>query len=336
MRRLLLSVLSLLIATASAGAQQIPDSAFHYPNPEPAYAAGEGPVVCVDAGHENVHTATGRYLPFAELLRGDGYRVRETADAFDASSLAPCEILVIANAWSPEDDDEGRYPHRSAFAEAEITALLRWIHDGGSLLLIVDHSPWPGAAADLGQALGVHFFEGYTGSCQYGPPDEDILAAEAAKAGVTVEFLRDRLPRGTFAEHAILRGRGGADAVTSVLAFGGSAFYASKQVEPVLVLGPDHPSFTPSGRNLGGLGRAEQPSYDLGGWLQAGALQFGRGRVVFLAEAAMCTAQIFRAGTDRETARGMNTAMGKENPVFCLNLVRWLSGAIAAAEESGH
>ncbi len=51
--------------------------------------------MCVDAGHENFHTATGCYYPFAELLRGDGYRVRETADAFDASSLAPCDVLVL-------------------------------------------------------------------------------------------------------------------------------------------------------------------------------------------------------------------------------------------------
>ncbi len=329
MRRLLLGVLSLLILTASASAQQIADSTFHYPIPEPAYAVGEGPVVCVDAGHENFHTATGRYYPFAELLRGDGYRVRETADAFAASSLAPCEVLVIASADSPGADDAGRYPHPSAFTEAEITALLRWVHhDGGSLLLIVDHSPWPGAAADLGHAFGVHFFEGYTGSCQFGPPNEEALAAAAEEAGVTAEFLRDRLPRGTFGEHVILGGRGGADSVTSVLAFGGSAFYGSKQVEPILVLDPDHPSFTPTGRNLGGLGRDEQPSYDLGGWLQAGALRFGSGRAVFLAEAAMCTAQIFRPGTDRETKRGMNTAMAGGNPAFCLNVVRWLSDAI--------
>lgn len=71
-----------------------------------------------------------------------------------------------------------------------------------------------------------------------------------------------------------------------------------------------------------------RPRYDLEGWLQAGALRFGRGRVVFLAEAAMCTAQVFRAGTDRAPRRGMNAAMGKETPVFCLNVVRWLSGLL--------
>ncbi|MFO7892113.1 MAG: hypothetical protein R6U63_00145 [Longimicrobiales bacterium] len=78
MRRFVPTILSLLIPAASAGGQQIPDSTFHYPNPEPAYAAG--------------------------------YRVQETAAAFDASSLAPCEVLVIASAYS-EDADEGRYPH---------------------------------------------------------------------------------------------------------------------------------------------------------------------------------------------------------------------------------
>lgn len=44
-------------------------------------------MVCIDAGYENFHTLDDRYGPFGELLRGDGYRLRETAGAFDATAL---------------------------------------------------------------------------------------------------------------------------------------------------------------------------------------------------------------------------------------------------------
>ena len=47
----------------------------------PAYQVGVGslhPRVVMDEGHRNFHTASGRYKPFAELLRSDGYTVSST------------------------------------------------------------------------------------------------------------------------------------------------------------------------------------------------------------------------------------------------------------------
>ena len=37
----------------------------------------------VYGGHHNFHTADGRYLPFAELLRRDGYRVSGSSFVVD-------------------------------------------------------------------------------------------------------------------------------------------------------------------------------------------------------------------------------------------------------------
>ncbi len=64
-----------VIAVTSARAQQVPDTAFKPPIAKPAYAAGKGPRVVIDGGHHNFHTVDGRYAPFANLLRRDGYRL---------------------------------------------------------------------------------------------------------------------------------------------------------------------------------------------------------------------------------------------------------------------
>ena len=59
------------------------DRAFRPTLNEPAFETGKGPVVCVDETHNNFHTAVGTYLPFAELLRRDGYVVERSREALN-------------------------------------------------------------------------------------------------------------------------------------------------------------------------------------------------------------------------------------------------------------
>ena len=58
------------------------------------------------------------------------------------------------------------------------------------------------------------------------------------------------------------------------------------------------------------------------GWLAAAARDVGNGRLVVIGEASMCTAQ-----RNDDGPWGMNTEAGADNPRFCLNAARWLSGA---------
>ncbi|MGH9878770.1 MAG: DUF4350 domain-containing protein, partial [Nitrososphaerales archaeon] len=88
----------LLILLESSQAQQIADTTFNPPIAKPAYSAGSGPVVILDEAHFNFHTATGRYRPFAQLLRRDGYVVQASTSRFNKESLRQGKILVIANA----------------------------------------------------------------------------------------------------------------------------------------------------------------------------------------------------------------------------------------------
>jgi len=83
MRYLILTFV-FLSTTHALSAQQVPDLKYQPPVPSPAYQKDQGPHVAIDQAHNNFHTATGRYQPFADLLRRDGYQVDGLAKPFAA------------------------------------------------------------------------------------------------------------------------------------------------------------------------------------------------------------------------------------------------------------
>ena len=58
-------------------------------------------------------------------------------------------ILVVANAIGARNRDHWEPPIDPAFTADEIKALHDWVNDGGALLLIIDHVPFPQAANAL-------------------------------------------------------------------------------------------------------------------------------------------------------------------------------------------
>lgn len=329
-------VVGFLVASAvPALAQQVADTDFYFENPKPAYAAGTGPRVCIDEAHHNFHTADGRYKPFAELLRGDGYQVAGSSATFSAESLKACHVLVIANAVGAENAEDWSLPHPSAFTREQINALVPWIRAGGALFLIVDHAPWPGAARDLATALGILMVDAYARpSPDRASSDRAVFGVvreeqwkEGAKAyGVPLENFRSTLAHpGLLAPHAIFQGRSAEERIDSVVTFTGHAFYPSSKVEPLLVFGPTAVAQVPLAWNFGEASANEGAEFSIGGWLQGAALRLGQGRVVILGEAAMCTAQ--REGPQK-IPFGTNSPEAPENAQFCLNTVRWLSGLL--------
>jgi hypothetical protein len=316
----------LAVTATAASAQQVADSAFHYAGPAPAYDAGTGPRVCIDGAHHNFHTLDNRYMAFGTLLRDDGYRVRANTDVFAPESLGECDILVISNATGEANVEDWAYPHPSAFDSEEITALLDWVLGGGSLLLIVDHSPWPGANGDLGVLLGAHMLDAYVGMEVFGELDEDAFSRAAELYGVPIDGLIESIGEsGGLGEHAILEGRNPGEAVSTVTTFTGHAFYPSSQMEPLLILSPDAWGGAPLMRNLPEVPPEQMPTFPVDGWLQGGTVRVGQGRAVVLGEAAMCTAQL--AGPQR-VPMGMNNPSAPQNAQFCLNVVHWLSGLL--------
>ena len=113
----------------------------------------------VDEAHNNRHTVGGTYKPFAELLRADGYVVVASSSPFSMDSLEDAAILVISNSLHDKNVDDWSLPVFSPFLDEEVAALREWVGKGGSLLLIADHMPFPGAVANLASAFGMDSIE---------------------------------------------------------------------------------------------------------------------------------------------------------------------------------
>ena len=300
-------LLALMLAASFTAAQQLRDTSFRFENASPAFPAGAGPVVCIDDAHNNFHTADGRYLAFTELLRDDGYRVEGFAGKFDPKGLLGCSILVSANPGEVGMDDA--YPHPSAFSRDDITELVKWVHGGRSLLLIVDHAPVPGAVADLGAMLGINMLDGHAQLRPEGTPSPDVF----------------QLENGTLKRHPILAGRAESERITHVATFGGTAFHTSVDFQPLMVFGPGATAQIRLSSNLPDFSESENPRFEVAGWLHGATRRLGQGRLVILGEAAMCTAQ--RSGRDQRPM-GMNQPQAAQKPQFCLHVVHWLSGLL--------
>ena len=318
------------------------DTGYRFDNIDPAYQGDSGPNVCVDEAHFNYHTAGGLYKPFAELLRGDGYRVTRFRSGFTADALTDCEILLIANAQAEANTrgfgsprSNSAYPHASAFVREEIDEIILWVRGGGTLFLIADHAPWPAAVSDLALLLGVHMLDGYaysskedyaTGMVVFGAVLEEGWREFVRLDGRPFEFFDPILAnRGTLAPHPVIEGRNSEERIGSVVTFSGQAFYASEEWEPILVFGPNAVSRTPLNFNLEDAAWTDGPLLSVAGWLQGALRKLDQGRVAILGEAAMCTAQFDDSG---KVPDGMNAPQASQNAQFCLNVMHWLSGLL--------
>ena len=298
------------LGASALSAQQVMDTAF-VPRLRggPTYASGKGPVVLIDEAHNNFHTASGRYRPFAKLLEADGFVVRPNVARFDSASLAAGRVMVIANAVSAQNKDDWRWPSHSAFTPSEIAAVAAWVRRGGSLLLIADHQPFAGAADSLGNALGVYFANGFA-----------MPAAGGTRPGEIVFRRGEGLVR-----HAITDGRSAAQRVDSVVSFTGSAFRLARSVER-----PGELMRLPEGTRVRMSVVAWQfsdstPEFRGDGMLQGAGFHLGKGRVAVFGEAAMFSAQV--TGPQR-LPMGMNAPYAAGNPQFVLNTLHWLAGSL--------
>lgn len=290
----------------AAGQQQV-DTAFHATLRAATWPLRTGPVVLLDEAHQNFHTLGGRYRPFADLLEQDGFVVRPLQGSLRQAVLSGARVLVIANALHPSNVGRWQLPTPSAFTAEEISAVRAWVEDGGALLLIADHMPFPGAAGSLAAAFGFQFSNGFA---------VDTLADP------TAPMLFRRATR-TLQDHPVTMGRIPEERVDSVATFTGQAFTADGDVQPLLVLGPHTMSLLPE---VAWQFDARTRRAAATGWLQGAVRHVGRGRVAVFGEAAMFSAQ--RQGPEG-LPMGMNSPLAGQNPQFLLNVMHWLTALIA-------
>lgn len=341
---------------------QCVDPDFHPNVRNPAYPIGQGPLVVIDAAHNNFHKAdtnTDRFWPFAELLRRDGYNVRSSNGIYTRISARALrehdvKILVIANAVNEVNVrtdcnrclPEWRLPTPSAFTETEIRELKDWVlgssgGKGGSLMLLADHFPFAGAAQNLAESLGFRLSNGYTGN-----PESSLFPL--------IEFTN--LPF-----HPIFVGRSvnPLENIESVTSFMGSAFVvrpefpitSSHEYLPLMIFSSGTKTLLPRAscqvESPDGPDHVQQESAE--GMLQgstASSDAYRRAKIAIFGEAGMFTAQVALIGCDPQDPTslfpcdtpchnktcqqksGMNSRQAPNNQQFALNVVHWLDGLL--------
>lgn len=283
-------------------AQQIADPNFDAKVAKPAYTKS-GPKVLFDEAHNNFHTASGRYKPFADLITNDGYQVTANTQKFSEQNLKGFDILVISNALGAPrmNQPEASNP---AFTDAECDAVRDWVRGGGALLLIADHAPMGAANQILAQRFSVDMSKMFT-------IDSKNYDVESNNVGFIV-YTRES---GRLADHPITRGRNDSERINKIITFTGQSLKGPGDSVAFLKLGDTAADAMP-GVNTNPASAA--------GRAQGIAMSFGKGRVVVLGEAAMLSAQL--AGPNK-MAFGMNRP-GIDNRQLALNIMHWLSGLL--------
>ena len=295
-----------VIGLAIAGlAQQVADPDFDTKVARPAYTK-KHPKVFLDEAHNNFHTASGRYKPFADLIGSDGYQVTPNKQKFSKETLKGCDVLVISNALgaavmgSPEASNP-------AFTEDECDAVREWVRAGGNLLLIADHAPMGAANERLGLHFGVEMSKGYTGDA----PNR----YEETESDSNIRY--DRINK-LLGDHAITRGRDASEKISRIIAFTGQSLKGPAGSVAFMKLADSAFDFTPARQG------SEAKQTSAAGRAQGIALKFGKGRVVVLGEAAMLSAQLIGP---QKMKFGMNR-QGLDNRQIALNIMHWLSRLI--------
>lgn len=286
--------------TVSSFGQQQADPTFDARVAHPAYTTAH-PKVLLDEAHNNFHTASGRYKPFADLVGNDGYTVTPNKEKFRKETLQGFDILVIANALGAADMDSPD-ADKPAFTEEECDVVREWVREGGALLLVADHAPAGGAAANLGTRFGVDMSKAYVGD----PTNFEHVMFD-------VSWIRYSRENKNLGDHPITRGRDKTELINSVLSFTGQSLKGPKESTALLKLSNTAFDVYDAGNPQ------KAKTVSAAGRTQALAMPFGKGRVVVFGEAAMLSAQ--------NTNFGMNYP-GIDNRQLVLNVMHWLSGLL--------
>ncbi len=292
------------LSTSTAGAQHLADTNFKPEVEKPAFGKNS-PRLMFDEAHNNFHTSTSRYKPYADLLMADGYRLVVNRQPFTAKSLASFKLLVIVNALGDDIDEPGA--ENAALTEDECVVVRDWVRDGGSLLLIADPGPFAKAATSLAKQFGVEMFGNVT--------EDPANAAEEFLSNLIV-YSRDNKQ---LIDHPIATGRDATEKISRVVVFRGQSLKGAQDSFAFLKLSESARDVTPSNDDT-------PPSVvSTRGLAQGLALKVGDGRVVVLGEADMLTALL--GDPPQKEPIGMNYP-GVDNKQLTLNIMHWLSGVL--------
>ena len=183
---------------------------------------------------------------------------------------------------------------------------MQWIDQGGNLLLVADHMPFPGAIKQLSSRLGVEWYNGFV--------------IDSINWGMS-NFSKSE---GTLKNHSILNGRIPDEKVNQVATYYGSGFKIMDSTITGL-FSFNNPDIVSYQTNESWKMYTDTPIVPSDQLFQAAVMNRGKGRVAFIGEASLFSAQL--VGKNRNPV-GINFQNDDQNLQFVLNLMHWLSGVI--------
>lgn len=299
--KLLFSVAIILTLVACNDNKAKPDNEFDVSVSDPKLKSIK-PKVLFDEAHKNHHQIETTYKPFATLITNDGCSVKSTDKPIDNTALANIDVYIIATAMGKEDPGD-----KSPFTQNEVDQLEKWVKDGGSLLLITEHFPFGLAMSPVLNKFGVQVHNGYVEDTLLNNKDvRDALLFTKSKGNLNPT-------------HPIL------DKVERLNTFTGSSVKGDSTWTQLFIFTPNAQNFNVKvnvKKDGGDITTSVEYAdfYSANGYSQGICKEYGKGKVVVLAESAFLTAQF-----DRNINKyGMNSH-DEDNKQFVLNLIRWLA-----------
>lgn len=292
-------VLNILVCSLAAQRPAI-DTAFRVTVEKPMFIDGEGPFVLIDEAHNNHHRKEGGLYSLTRMMEEDGAEVSSNHLPFSNESLNGYDVLIIVNALHDSNKGNWQNPCPSAFTSSEIEAIVNFVEQGGRLLLIADHMPYGGAVQDLAKEFRVDWSNSFAmrNGNKWPPSTFKRSDNTLLNSPVTIDT--------TFGEQ-----------VSFIGSFTGSAFKIPNEARPFLAFDDSHRLLLPE---VAWRFSKKTKNEDATGWFQGACMEYGKGKIVFLGEAAMITAQI-----SGKTKAGMNSPDVPENGQLALNIFRYLA-----------
>ncbi|WP_218352258.1 DUF4350 domain-containing protein [Alteromonas lipotrueiana] len=297
----------ILVACSDSPQQADPD--FRPKSRVAHFSSEHGPIVSIDEAHNNFLTKDGRYKPFAQVLKSDGFRVSSNTKKISEKQLKNVDILVIANALDRYRED-WLPPFGEALNQNEVEVLKSWILQGGSLFLVADHTPFPKVINNLTLALGFQFINGHVGNITFSRLNHSLS-----------EHVTTYKSESTQEEQPVFLqsfGQVSSD-IQQVRSFGGSAFKAPENAVSLLNLGPGVSATAPE---IPFQVEPDTPRVSMKGWSQGAVLKLGKGRVAVFSEGMMFSSQLI---TSTGKKLGLRSVGAEQNEEFLLNIMRWLA-----------
>ena len=302
MNKCTLFILMIIAFSISCGSNNsVADNDFDVSVTQPLFKEIK-PKVFFDESHKNHHRISTTYKPFASLITNDGFMVKANDQAISKNMLSESDVYVVCTAMGKEDPGE-----ISPFTDEEISTLEEWVRNGGAALIITEHYPFGLAMTPLLNKFGVIVHNGYT--------EDTILNSKEVRDAILFEKSKGNLN----ATHPILEN------VQRLNTFTGSSVKGDSSWIPLLIFSPSAQNYNVKvdvKRDGNDVVTNVQYSdfYSAYGYSQGICKQYGKGRVVVLAESAFLTAQIDKNGN----RFGMNVP-DSDNKQFALNIMRWLA-----------